>query len=308
MCKKIVSPFRYKRIRFAELEGTLQELHVCKTKLSRLKEAADSTHRSDGKLGVQDHTNASTWSLPGQPQHRPMLEDMDNKQQSPARVSDDTNRRQAVAYVQSKEAEDNDVPIGSHTRRPAYLPVGSAYLPPPYQHDKQLNDTTGMPVLRKILRDEMTSVIAERGSKSKSNQGESKEAESSREHTSTKHAWTADIPGDLESTQVGGGETESSETSRPTRPSLDPGKVGDVSGPHRESNAHEFDSRSRMPKTLEQASPITLPYFFGGFSRQSVVRKLCFILVKELAWHWFCNLCTTAYCIYLAWAFNDQKT
>ena len=141
------------RRRLAELADRIQQLQGLRTTLGRIKANADNTLlHTDSPLGL--------WTLPGQPlpqQQQPlppaklgalnvsgdaqwsMLEDLDGDLDSPGR---------------NAEPADDEVPVGKHTRLPAYLP-------PPYQPGMAPPLSSSVSGLCMIIRDEMNAVVSE---------------------------------------------------------------------------------------------------------------------------------------------------
>jgi hypothetical protein len=140
------------RRRLAELADRIQQLQGLRTTLGKIKANADNTLlHTDSPLGL--------WTLPGQPQlqqQQPlppaklgalnvsgdaqwsMLEDLDGDLDSPAR---------------NAEPADDEVPVGKHTRLPAYLPPPYQPMAPPL--------SSSVSGLCMIIRDEMNAVVSE---------------------------------------------------------------------------------------------------------------------------------------------------
>jgi hypothetical protein len=63
----------------------------------------------------------------------------------------------------------------------------------------------------------------------------------------------------------------------------------------------------RLPRTLDEAIPVTLPYFFRGFSRTSPIRIKCFRVCCDEAWTVFFLLNLLANCTYIAMRPDDPN-
>lgn len=269
------------RRRIAELEERLQRLQLLKTKLSRMKANADDTmQRKDATFGA---TQSVHFSLPGetQPHHKHNL--------SPHRTLQATNAASGAQWATVEEMDgdpdsptrndeeaDDEVPSGAHTRMAAYLPPYQPGMVPPF--------TPGMSGLRKIIRDEMTSVIDlvvnDRMLKSKEVDAESEALilppESSPSHadrprTSTRQAWTA--------------KTGDSEFPPEIESSLDETIKQDV---------------VLMPRTLDEAELRSVPWLFGGLTRQSPLRIKCFAIMNSGSWGGIFYTSTLFSCVYVA--------
>jgi hypothetical protein len=139
------------RRRLAELADRIQQLQGLRTTLGRMKANTDNTLL---------HSPLGRWTLPGQPQPQQqqpvppaklgalnvsgdgqwsILEVLDGDLDSPAR---------------NAEPADDEVPVGKHTRLPAYLP-------PPYQPGIAPPLSPSVSGLRMIIRDEMNAVVSE---------------------------------------------------------------------------------------------------------------------------------------------------
>jgi len=137
------------RRRLAELEERLQRLQMLRSKLARMKANADDTlQRSDAVLGGGH--------LPGQPQHKhngtAKLGTMSATGNSQWTTLEDVGGY-LDSSVRNGEDADDEVPLGAHTRMPAYLP--------PHQHGMAPPFTPGLSGMRKIIRDEMTQVVTQ---------------------------------------------------------------------------------------------------------------------------------------------------
>ena len=268
------------RRRLAELEERLQRLQLLKTKLSRMKANADDTvQRSDATIGATQSVN---FSLPGQTQHK--------QNSSPLKATNAASGAQWAAVedvdgdpdspIGNDQEADDEVPPGEHTRMAAYLPPYQPGMAPPF--------TPGMSGLRKIIRDEMTSVIDlvvnDRMLKSKEVDVElealppgTSPSRADRPRTSTRQAWTAktgdsEYPSDPESEDDEGNESRKK-------------KQGEV---------------VVMPRTIEEAEPCSVSLLFGGLTRQSLLRKKCFAIMNSSAWGGLFYSSTLFSCVYSA--------
>ena len=73
-----------------------------------------------------------------------------------------------------------------------------------------------------------------------------------------------------------------------------------------QSDPHKSAPRDRLPRNLSEAVPVSLPLFFGGFSRQSPIRFKCIQICKDETWNVVFLLTLMANCAYIA-AVPDDK-
>jgi hypothetical protein len=70
---------------------------------------------------------------------------------------------------------------------------------------------------------------------------------------------------------------------------------------------HLSAPRDRLPRTMEEAVPISLPLAYGGFSRRSPIRNKCMMISKDKSWNIVFLLFLIANCVYIAVVPDDPS-
>lgn len=73
------------------------------------------------------------------------------------------------------------------------------------------------------------------------------------------------------------------------------------------NNPHLSAPRDRLPRTMEEAVPISLPLAYGGFSRKSPIRNKCMMITKDKSWNIAFLLFLIANCVYIAIVPDDPS-